>query len=399
MQPLHRSPAVRSGRPRRRPVTESEQRRSAECSQTTEDRSGERNDGCLAGRIPAHCSGGLRSGRFHVETIGAASSFSRGNVAAARQPKVKRVGPSSADSVSDRPSARRARARSRGRGRCPTPSSGRAGRSARTRAPAPRPRCPGRRRRPRAHAVVADTGADRPVPGGVCTIAFSTRSVRPAARVPHRRAPTPTLGVGFQHVAARCASGPNSVASSRTVRRDRGSARRGGDRRPGATGRAGRSRACEAVDLAADRAHEVGARVGVELLAREQLEKAAEREERRAQLVRGVRDELAPRAVEPDSRPRMRSNVRASWPSSSGSVSTIGSSNRPVGDPRGRPVEPVDPPREDVAPVSRRAGRTEGEHAREQDRLLAKSTVSRTSERRAEQQEGPVSSTGTADSA
>ena len=43
---------------------------------------------------------------------------------------------------------------------------------------------------------------------------------------------------------------------------------------------------------------ELRARLGVEILAREQLEEAAEREQRRAQLVRGVGDELAAGAVE-----------------------------------------------------------------------------------------------------
>src|SRR5205085_6556580 len=50
--------------------------------------------------------------------------------------------------------------------------------------------------------------------------------------------------------------------------------------------------------LLARLAQELRTRLLVQILAREQLEKAAEREERRAQLVRGVRDEVAPGAVE-----------------------------------------------------------------------------------------------------
>ena len=52
------------------------------------------------------------------------------------------------------------------------------------------------------------------------------------------------------------------------------------------------------VDLALHRREELASRVLVELLVREQLEEAAEREERRPQLVRGVGDELLARVVE-----------------------------------------------------------------------------------------------------
>ena len=60
------------------------------------------------------------------------------------------------------------------------------------------------------------------------------------------------------------------------------------------------------VDLLAHRLEELLPRRLVQILVRHQLEEAAEREERRAQLVRGVRDELAARAVEllePDAHP------------------------------------------------------------------------------------------------
>ena len=52
------------------------------------------------------------------------------------------------------------------------------------------------------------------------------------------------------------------------------------------------------LDLLAHRRQELAPRLLVELLVRQQLEEAAEREERRPQLVRGVGDELAARAVE-----------------------------------------------------------------------------------------------------
>ena len=52
-------------------------------------------------------------------------------------------------------------------------------------------------------------------------------------------------------------------------------------------------------DLAAQLGEELGARLLVELLVLQQLEEAAEREDRRAQLVRRGRDELLARRVEP----------------------------------------------------------------------------------------------------
>ena len=54
----------------------------------------------------------------------------------------------------------------------------------------------------------------------------------------------------------------------------------------------------QAIDLLAHRREELAAGRLVELLVAEQLEEAAEGEDRRAELVRGVRDELAPRVVE-----------------------------------------------------------------------------------------------------
>ena len=54
----------------------------------------------------------------------------------------------------------------------------------------------------------------------------------------------------------------------------------------------------EPLDLLAHLLEEAPARLLVELLVLEQLDEAAEREDRRAQLVRGGRDELLARAIE-----------------------------------------------------------------------------------------------------
>ena len=54
----------------------------------------------------------------------------------------------------------------------------------------------------------------------------------------------------------------------------------------------------QAVDLLAHRAHELGPLLGARVLLFEQLDEAAEAEDRRAQLVRGVGDELLAGAVE-----------------------------------------------------------------------------------------------------
>ena len=52
------------------------------------------------------------------------------------------------------------------------------------------------------------------------------------------------------------------------------------------------------LDLLADLVQEAPAGLGVEVLVLEQLDEAAEREDRRAQLVRGGRDELLARRLE-----------------------------------------------------------------------------------------------------
>ena len=55
---------------------------------------------------------------------------------------------------------------------------------------------------------------------------------------------------------------------------------------------------CSRVDLLAQLGEELRARLGVEVLVLEQLEEPAEREDRRAQLVRRGRDEALARGVE-----------------------------------------------------------------------------------------------------
>ena len=72
------------------------------------------------------------------------------------------------------------------------------------------------------------------------------------------------------------------------------------------------------------------------------------------------------------SRRRIRSNARASWPTSSMPWSTTGSSKLPLGDPLGRRLEPPDPAREQA-----RAGVAE-EHREDVARAPATSTRRRT---------------------
>ena len=93
---------------------------------------------------------------------------------------------------------------------------------------------------------------------------------------------------------------------------------------------------------------EACARLVVHVLVREQLEEPGEREERRPQLVRCVRDELLAREVElgelhahPVERRRRAGRARRRpW-------STSGSSKWPLGDPLGGSLDPADPTRVD----------------------------------------------------
>ena len=70
--------------------------------------------------------------------------------------------------------------------------------------------------------------------------------------------------------------------------------------------------------------------VDVQVLVVQQLEEPAQREQRRAQLVRGVGDEVVARAVGLVEPRLHRSNARDSSPSSSGEGSPIGSPNSPI---------------------------------------------------------------------
>ena len=100
----------------------------------------------------------------------------------------------------------------------------------------------------------------------------------------------------------RSAAGRNSRATCSRERAERrpARARARSSRRRAARGRAGRwssfVRRSTCSRIVRD---ELVARLGVELLVLEQLDEAAEREDRRAQLVRGVGDELLAGAVEP----------------------------------------------------------------------------------------------------
>ena len=90
-------------------------------------------------------------------------------------------------------------------------------------------------------------------------------------------------------------------------------------------------------DLLAHRPDELRARGRVRLLLVEQLDEAAQREDRRAQLVRGVRDELPPRAVQPREALCISLRAAASWPTSSLPSSGIGVEKSPSASPRRPP--------------------------------------------------------------
>ena len=138
-----------------------------------------------------------------------------------------------------------------------------------------------------------------PRPGGVCTSALSTsarpicsmRSSSPRA-IGRPRRPVERwlllLGDRGNSSATSCATAPRSTGSCST--RIRPASRR--------RGRAGRWRASPAARPARASSRGTPAASPRRALVRHQLQEAAEREERRAQLVRGVRDELSARAVE-----------------------------------------------------------------------------------------------------
>ena len=137
------------------------------------------------------------------------------------------------------------------------------------------------------------------VPGGVCRIAFSTR-IRTICRTrsssPSASA-SPSTSIRWP---VACATTTNSSATASA----RG-ASASGSRSTTSCPASSRERSSRSVasfwsrrDLLLHRREELPARVLVELLVRHQLDEAAEGEDRRAKLVRGVRDELAAGALE-----------------------------------------------------------------------------------------------------
>ena len=99
------------------------------------------------------------------------------------------------------------------------------------------------------------------------------------------------------------------------------------------------------VDLLAHRLQELLPRLLVEILVRHQLQEAAEREERRAQLVRGVGDELpsgALEVLEPDPHPLERGRQLAELVVARVHDRLV---EAPAGDPLGGALEPPDPAR------------------------------------------------------
>ena len=118
----------------------------------------------------------------------------------------------------------------------------------------------------------------------------------------------------------------------------------------------------QAVDLLARRREEARPRLLVEVLVGHQLEEAREREERRAKLVRRVRDELLARRVELrelDAHPLERRRELAQLV-----VAEVddGLVELALGDPVRGPLEPADPPR-----VQRRGRAAEDRRDRERD--------------------------------
>ena len=143
--------------------------------------------------------------------------------------------------------------------------------------------------------------ASRAFPAGVCTSALSSRARQTwSTRSSSARAigrPSTSTSTGCPRCSARtrnssataCATSPRSTGSCSTRIRP-ASSRERSSRSVASFG--------EPVDLLAHRLEELAPCLLVELLVGHQLEEAAEREERRPQLVRGVGDELAPGAVE-----------------------------------------------------------------------------------------------------
>ena len=157
------------------------------------------------------------------------------------------------------------------------------------------------------------------------------------------------------------------------------------------------------LDLLAHRARNSRRVSLVEVLVVEQLEKAAEREDRRPQLVRRVRDELPPRVLEAGQPLAHALEGAGELAELVAAASTIGSSNLPARDPLGAPLEPADPAgRRARASDSRAASAAaSGDQRRDQEAALDEvDLVERVLERLREEHDVPrVGRSGTAASA
>ncbi len=123
------------------------------------------------------------------------------------------------------------------------------------------------------------------------------------------------------------------------------------------------------LDLLAHRAHELGPLLGAGVLLFEQLDEAAEAEDRRAQLVRGVGDELLAGAVELGEAALHLVEGAGELAELAGGVDRDAGGEVAVGDLAGRLLEPLDPPRHDLGEVEADAEREQqGDQAADQDR-------------------------------
>ena len=150
--------------------------------------------------------------------------------------------------------------------------------------------------------VVARRETRTPVPSGVCTSAFEqdTKHLCDAFGITLSSIGSWSIELHEDAVARR--GGVNSAATSRASW-PRSSARTQLQRarlQPRQIEQLG-GQVAHPLDLTLELLEELAAGVLVEVLVGEQLEEAAEREDRRAQLVGGAGDELLPRTVQPRS--------------------------------------------------------------------------------------------------
>ena len=126
------------------------------------------------------------------------------------------------------------------------------------------------------------------------------------------------------------------------------------------------------LDLLAHRAHELGPLLGARVLVLEQLDEAAEAEDRRPQLVRGVGDELLAGAVE-------LGQAALHFVEGAGQLPELArvvvdrdaAAEVAVGDLAGRLLEPGDPAADDLGAVAAdREGDDEREQAADRDLVL-----------------------------